>query len=47
MDPLPFADSFGDDSDDDVFDNCILSVHADKSFTIPVQSEVVVIGRLS
>ena len=29
------------------FDNCILSVHADNSFTIPAQSEVVVIGRLS
>ena len=46
-DPLPFADSFGDDLDAEVFDNCILSVHADNSFTIPAQSEVVVIGRLS
>ena len=46
-DPLPFADSFGDDLDAEVFDNCILSVHADNSFTIPVQSEVVVVGRLS
>ena len=46
-DPLPFADSFGDDLDADVFDHCILSVHADNSFTIPAQSEVVVIGRLS
>ena len=46
-DPLPFADSFGDDLDAEVFDNCILSVHADNSFTIPAQSEVVVVGRLS
>ena len=46
-DPLPFADSFGDDLDADVFDHCILSVHADNSFTIPAQSEVVVVGRLS
>ena len=46
-DPLPFADSFGDDLDADVFYHCILSVHADNSFTIPAQSEVVVIGRLS
>ena len=46
-DSLPFADSFGDDLDAEVFDNCILSVHADNSFTIPAQSEVVVIGRLS
>ena len=45
-DPLPFADCFGDDLDAEVFDNCILSVHADNSFTIPAQSEVVVIGRL-
>ena len=29
------------------FDQCILSVHADNSFTIPAQSEVVVVGRLS
>ena len=46
-DPLPFADSFDDDLDAEVFDQCILSVHADNSFTIPAQSEVVVIGRLS
>ena len=46
-DPLPFADSFGDDLDAEVFDQCILSVHADNSFTIPAQSEVVVVGRLS
>ena len=46
-DTLPFADSFGDDLDAEVFDNCILSVHADNSFTIPAQSEVVVVGRLS
>ena len=46
-DPLPFADSFGDDLDAEVFDNCILLVHADNSFTIPAQSEVVVVGRLS
>ena len=46
-DPLSFADSFGDDLDAEVFDNCILSVRADNSFTIPAQSEVVVIGRLS
>ena len=46
-DPLPFADSFGDDLDAEVFDNCILSVHADNSFTIPAQSEVVVVGILS
>ena len=46
-DPLPFADSFGYDLDAEVFDQCILSVHADNSFTIPAQSEVVVIGRLS
>ena len=46
-DPLPFADSFGDDLDAEVFDNCILSVHADNSFTIPAHSEVVVVGRLS
>ena len=46
-DPLPFADSFDDDLDAEVFDNCILSVHADNSFTIPAQSEVVVVGRLS
>ena len=46
-DPLPFADSFGDDLDAEDFDNCILSVHADNSFTIPAQSEVVVVGRLS
>ena len=45
--PLPFADSFGDDLDAAVFDQCILSVHADNSFTIPAQSEVVVVGRLS
>ena len=45
-DPLPFADSFGDDLDSEDFDNCILSVHADNSSTIPAQSEVVV-GRLS
>ena len=44
---LPFVDSFGDDLDAEVFDNCILSVHSDNSFTIPAQSEVVVIGRLS
>ena len=41
-DPLPFADCFGDDLDAEGFDNCVLSVHADKSFTIPAQSEVVV-----
>ena len=29
------------------FDNCILSVHTDNSFTISTQSEVVVVGRLS
>ena len=46
-DPLPFADSFGDDLDAEVFDNCILSVHADNSFTISAQSELVVVGRLS
>ena len=46
-DPLPFADSLGDDLDAEVFDHCILSVHADNSFTIPAQSEVVVVGRLS
>ena len=46
-DPLPFADSFGDDLDAEDFDNCILSVHADNSFTIPTQSEVVVVGRSS
>ena len=46
-DPLPFADSCGDDLDADIFDNCILSVHADNSFTIPAQSEVDVVGRLS
>ena len=46
-DPLPFADSFGDHFDAEVFDNCILSVHADNSFTVPAQSEVVVVGRLS
>ena len=46
-DPLPFADSFGDDLAAEDFDNCILSVHADNSFTIPAQSEVVVVGRLS
>ena len=34
-DPLPFADSFGDDLDAEGFDNCVLSVHADNSFTIP------------
>ena len=33
-DPLPFADSF-DDLDAEGFDNCVLSVHADNSFTIP------------
>ena len=33
--------------DAEVFDNCILSVHADNSFTIPAHSEVVVVGRLS
>ena len=41
-DPLPFADCFGDDWDAEGFDNCVLSVHADKSLTIPAQSEVVV-----
>ena len=46
-DSLPFAKSFGDDLDAKGFDNCILSVHADNSFTISPQSEVVVIGRLS
>ena len=46
-DPLPFADSFGDDLDAEVFDNCIWSVHADNFFTISAQSEVVVVGRLS
>ena len=46
-DPLPFADSFGDDLDAEVFDNCILSVYADNSFTIFAQSELVVVGRLS
>ena len=46
-DPLPFADSFGDDLDAEVFDNCILSVHADNSFAILALSEVVVVGRLS
>ena len=45
--PLPFADSFGDDLDAEGFDNCVLSVHADNSFTIPAHSEVVVAGRLS
>ena len=46
-DPLPFADSFGDDLDAEGFDQCILSVHADNSFTIPAHSEVVVVGKLS
>ena len=46
-DPLPFADSFSDDLDAEDFDNCILSLHADNSFTIPAQSEVGVVGRLS
>ena len=46
-DPLPFADSIGYDLDAEVFDQCILSVHSDNSFTIPAQSEVVVVGRLS
>ena len=46
-DPLPFADSFRDDLDADVFDNCILSGHADNSFTIPAHSEVVVVRKLS
>ena len=41
-DPLPFADSFGDDLNAEGFDNCVLSVHADNSFTIPAHSEVVV-----
>ena len=45
-DPLPFADSFGDDLDAEVFDNCILSVYADNSFTIFAQSELAVVGRL-
>ena len=31
-DPLPFADSFGDDLDAEVFDQCILSVHAEHFF---------------
>ena len=44
-DPLPFADSFGDDLDAEGFDNCVLSVHADNSFTIPAHSEVVVTLR--
>ena len=34
-DPLPFAGSFGIDLDAEGFDNCVLSVHADNSFTIP------------
>ena len=42
-----FVYYFGDDLDAEVFDHSILSVHADNSFTIPAQSEVVVIGRLS
>ena len=46
-DPLPFANSFGDDLDAEGFDNCILSVHADNSSTISALSEVVVVGRLS
>ena len=46
-DPLPFAGSFGIDLDGKGFDNCVLSVHADNSFTIPAHSEVVVAGRLS
>ena len=46
-DPLPFAGSFGIDLDAEGFDNCVLSVHADNSFTIPAHSEVVVAGRLS
>ena len=46
-DPLPFADNFVDDLDAEDFDNCILSVQADNYFTIPAQSEVVVVGRLS
>ena len=46
-DHLPFADSFGDDLDAEVLDQGILSVRADNSFTIPAQSEVVVVGRLS
>ena len=45
-DPLPFADSFGDDLNAEGFnDNCILSGHADNSFTISAQSKVVVVGR--
>ena len=44
---LPFADSFDDDLDAEVFDHCIFSEHADDSFTIPAPSEVVVIRRLS
>ena len=46
-DPLPFAGSFGIDLDAEGFDNCVLSVHADNSFTILAHSEVVVTGRLS
>ena len=46
-DPLPFADRFGDDLDAEGLDNCILSVHAGNSSTIPAHSEVVVVGRLS
>ena len=46
-DPLPFADNFGDDLDAEGFDNCVLSVYADNSFTIPAHLEVVVAGRLS
>ena len=46
-DPLPSADSFGDDLDAAGFESCILSVYADNSFTLPAQSEVVVVGRFS
>ena len=46
-DPLPFAGSFGIDLDAEGFDNCVLSVHADNSFTVLAHSEVVVAGRLS
>ena len=46
-DPLPFADSFGDDLVAEVFDHCILSAHADNSSTFPAHSEIVVVGRLS
>jgi len=48
-DPLPFPNGCDDDRNDKVAndDNCVCSVHAEYSFTIPAQSEVVVVGKLS